>query len=255
MEIIKSIFRICIFLLATNNILAADPVAQVLNDITSCKTLTEYKAFKQKYYVIRKTDHLERDFDFGYQQVVHDFDFTYSGSSYQSFQVFLLVKNDSIVFGKVNMIGDNWRKKVVEKDTLFSVNPLLLNQYLHDHNVLYNTALSLKKLQAYITSDYFYSFACGDGSTTGPKESAKVLSWIEFENKQALNKWLRSANCELQAYAINGLLSIKKNGGSLTSEEERIIQHLLDRNSLVVNCSGCLMGLVKPIQQLLHPLI
>ncbi|MNE55760.1 hypothetical protein D3C80_1506160 [compost metagenome] len=76
------------------------------------------------------------------------------------------------------MIGDNWRKKVVEKDTLFSVNPLLLNQYLHDHNVLYNTALSLKKLQAYITSDYFYSFACGDGSTTGPKESAKVLSWI-----------------------------------------------------------------------------
>lgn len=249
----KSLKLLCsILILAVNSVLAADPVAQVLTDITSCKTLTEYKAFKQKYYVIRKTDHLERDLDFGYQQVIHDFNFTYSGSSSQPFQVFLLVKNDSIVFGKVYLLGDSWRKKVVEKDTSFSVNHLLLNQYIHDHNALYNTNLSLKRFEEDITSDYFYSFACGDASTTGPKESAKVLSWIEFENKQALNKWLRSANCELQAYAINGLLRIKKNGGQLTSDEERVIQHILNRNSLIVHCAGCLIGLVEPIQQLLH---
>ncbi|MCO4294322.1 hypothetical protein NF867_15780 [Solitalea sp. MAHUQ-68] len=246
----KHLCAFLFFVLIVNSKATAEQYDKLFDEIVSCKTLSQYLDIKDKYYCLRKTSHLDRNLDFGYRQIIHEFKFDYStskGSYYKGGQIFLLVKNDSIVFGKVNQL--HWRN-TIEKSVEFSVNTYSLTQYLEQHNTYYKCKLTQKMLQKDLSTIYFYSFACGDGSMTGPKESTKTLNWVSFKNKSALNKWLRSTNCELQAYAVDGLLTIKKNGDDLTSKEMEIIEHLLNRNSTIINCSGCLMGLKTPLRQL-----
>ncbi|HET9053928.1 MAG TPA: hypothetical protein VFM90_07140, partial [Cyclobacteriaceae bacterium] len=79
----------------------------------------------------------------------------------------------------------------------------------------------------------------------------RMTKYVKLNRQKKIDSWLVNPNPEIQAYAIWGLKRLEKNGKKQTEFEEQIIKHLLDKNILIYNCSGCLMGLETPLSELL----
>jgi hypothetical protein len=80
-----------------------------------------------------------------------------------------------------------------------------------------------------------------------PREAKRVLSWVKSKKTDGLIKWLKTPNCELQAYAVIGLFNLKD---QLKKDELDLIGHLTERNSMINHCAGCFSGLKTPLKEL-----
>ncbi|WP_207435981.1 hypothetical protein [Sabulibacter ruber] len=226
---------------------AAEPWDKLVSGITSKSTLTELRSAKSKFYSRHDRTPLTRSLDFGYKHTVWEFDFIHGNYS-TDFKISLITKNDSIIFGNLERL--HWKGKVKES-IKFSVDGLQLMNLVNSYNGLYLTSYSVNGFLGELTRNYYFSLGCGDTGSSRPKEAELMLKWVESKNIKKLSNWLHSPNFELQAYAIDGLIRIKEEGKAIPKSAEDTIEQLRARNSIIINCSGCLMGLQTPVNQLL----
>lgn len=225
----------------------AGPWNKLVNELTSKRTLTELKNAKAKFYSRQDRTPLTRSLDFGYEHTSWEFNFIHGNYS-TDFILHLITKNDSIVFGKLERL--HWKGRVSES-IKFAIDEFHIRKLVNQHNRFYSTFYDTDKFINELTTNYYFSLGCGDTESHRPKEAEQMLKWAKSHSIKKLSKWLRSPNYELQAYAIEGLTRIREDGKILPKNLDEIIEHLLGRNCLIINCSGCLMGLKTPLDQLL----
>lgn len=226
---------------------AAEPWDKLLGELTSKRTLSEIKQAKSNFYSRYDRTPLTRSMDFEYEHTFWEFDFVH-GSYSTNFKLSLISINDSIVFGKLERL--HWRGQI-EETHKFSIVETELQSLVDKHNTFYSTDYKTDKFIDELTKKYYFSLGCGETGSDRPRESDKMLNWAKSNNIKKLRQWLCSPNYELQAYAIDGLRRIEDAGTSIPKQLTTIVEHLLSRNSIVINCTGCLMGLETPVNQLL----
>lgn len=229
----------------------AEPYDKVIDSLSKCNTMTEFYEMKAKLYSGSWPTKLERELDFGYKHIFHEFDYDYSastGSYYKGFRFYAIVKNDTIIYGRIEQL--HWRGHV-EKAVDFKRLDNSISRFVKDYNGFYKTTLDNKSLIEELTSIRYYSFCCGLGCTSMPNEAKKMIKYVKLKRQKKIDSWLVNPNPEIQAYAIWGLKQLEKKGEKQTEFEEQIITRLLDKNTLIYNCSGCFMGLETPIRELL----
>ena len=232
--------------------LSAEPYDKVIEELSKCKTMTEFNKTRSKFYSRSSLARFKRNVDFGYKHVFHDFSYNYStstGSYYKDFRFYALVKNDTICFGRIEQL--HWSNRV-EKRVDFQRLNIRLSDYVKMHNNLYKTRIDTKDLINELTKMRYFSFCCGDGCSHKPKEAKKLLRFIKQRSIKKIKSWLTNPNPEIQAYAVWGLKNIEKKGYELTAHEKKNVNHLLERNTLIYNCAGCLMGLQTPLKELIE---
>ncbi len=225
----------------------AEPWDKLVNELTDSRTLTELKESKSDFYSRHDRTPLTRNLDFGYEHTVWEFDFVHGNYS-TDFKISVISMNDSIVFGRLERL--HWRGRT-EESIEFSTIEKELENLVSQHNSFFSTNYEIDEFISELSEEYYYSLGCGETGSERPKEADKMLKWTKIENINKLTKWLCSPNYELQAYAIDGLTRIEEAGNSLPDHVLTLIEHLRTRNSVVINCSGCLMGLETPINSLL----
>ncbi|TAF65727.1 MAG: hypothetical protein EAZ55_08155 [Cytophagales bacterium] len=243
---------ICILLgiLGFSKTHAEQPYDKVIDSLLKCNTMTEF--YKTLYPKSSYPNDLGRELDFGYKQVFDQFDYRYynsMGSDYKTFRLYAIVKNDTIIYGKIEQL--HWRIRV-EKTFNFKRLDNSISQFVKDYNNFYKTTLNNKSLIKELMNIIYYSFCCGDGCTSIPNEAKKIIRYVKLNQQKKIDSWLVNPNPEIQAYAVWGLKQIEENGGKKTEFEKQIINHLLVKNTLIYNCSGCLKGLETPLRELLE---
>lgn len=226
---------------------SGEPWDKMLLELTSSKTLGEIKQVRSKFYSRMDYSPLTRTMDFGYENTVWEFDFI-NGAYSTNFKLSIISRNDSIVFGKIEQL--HWRGNT-EEISRFSVIERELENLVNSHNTFYSTNYKVVEFIDELMEDHYFSLGCGETGSDYPIESVKMQDWAKSNNIKKLRKWLTSPNFELQAYAVAGLSRIEETGSPIPEELTAIIEHLRNRNSAIINCSGCLMGLETPINQLL----
>jgi len=229
----------------------AEPYDKVMDSLSKCNTMTEFYEMKAKFYSRSYPAKLERKLDFGYKHIFHEFDYDYStstGSYYQGFRFYAIVKNDSIIFGRLEQI--HWRGRV-ERRVDFKRLDNKLSQCVDTYKDFYKTSLTNDSFIEELTKIRYFSFCCGDACASKPREAKQIIRYVNSNRRKKIDSWLINPNPEMQAYAIWGIKRLEKNGKRQTNFEKRIINHLMEKNTLIYNCSGCLMGLETPLKELL----
>ncbi|MDX5419759.1 MAG: hypothetical protein LPK09_11135 [Hymenobacteraceae bacterium] len=178
--------------------------------------------------------HLDRDIDFGYrhQQISLQINF-------ERFTIDLLTKNDSVL---LSVISHNDHKKLHKA----YYNELVIQSYLTLRNQFYRTDKKVKDLVKEISLDKVFAFYCGDGLPE-TDEGKNVNRLVKDKNIQKLSDMLGSINIETQSYGVEGFEMLKKKLVRIPKEHKEIIEHIKERNSEVITCSGCLSGLVNKL--------
>lgn len=234
--------------------------------------LTRYSAYSQdeiKYYhkvwdivksnnsntiILKKTDSLKktrrpqnskveilynRDIDFGYKQ--EKIAIRFNGFPYM---LNLLLKNDLVIFASAdfnaNILGtysQNDEYREVKVDTM------LCRQCLNLHNTYYVDNKTIDDLVKELSGVDNYSILCGDGLQETPR-SKHIDTLIKKEDVIALDEYLKSLSCEQQAYGIRGFIGLKRAGVRISLLDKKLIKHIIDRNSELIECTGCLINVI-----------
>lgn len=246
----RIILYILIGILGLTNVYA-EPYDKVIDSLSKCNTMTEFYEMKAKFYSRSNPAKLERELDFGFKHIFHEFNYDYStptGSYYQGFRFYAIAKDDSIIFGRLEQI--HWRGSI-EKRVDFKRLDIKLTKFTDSYNALYKTSITNEKLIRELTKIRCFSFCCGDACATIPKEAKRIIRYVNLNRRKKINSWLVNPNPEIQAYAIWAIKRLEKREKKQTKFEKRIINHLLENNTLIYNCSGCFMGLQTPLKELL----
>jgi hypothetical protein len=190
-----------------------------------------------------------RDLDFGYSQsIISIIKWTPKKSVF--FKYVVISKSDSILFGRL------YREKVefIELSQISNVviKTNQLNDFLLKHNSFYKTNFTQNELINSISNLIMVGFSCGIGGN--PNKEAMILKTLLSErDKEILTKWLKTPNIEIQFYAVTGLSYMEKNGEPLTDEQKMLMQHILNRDTKVYYCSGCIeYGPLRTAKQLIE---
>jgi hypothetical protein len=225
----------------------ANPWDKLVNELTRKQTLSELIVAKTKFYSRHDRSPLTRNLDFGIKHTVWEFDFVHGNYS-TDFKLTILSSEDSIIFGRLDRL--HWNGKIKEKYK-FSVKEIELVNLVNGHNDFYSTTYTTDGYVDELIQSYYFSLGCGETGSYLPREAKRMLNWVQSENVKKLNDWLCSPNFELQAYAVEGLTRINEDGKSIPEKLDQTIEHLLDKNSMIINCAGCLMGLETPLYHLI----
>jgi hypothetical protein len=155
---------------------------------------------------------------------------------------------DSIILGVIQKII---HREECERTDIFCLNTYQIVHYLNQHEILYKTKKGRIEFINQLTGLVIYGFSCSWGGMYNPPEAIKMIDYVRSKNYKELSNWLNGINPELQAYAIEGLMMLKKKGIIIKSNDEFIIQHLIKRNSRINHCSGCSYGFTITIEDAL----
>ena len=197
----------------------AEPWDKLVNQLTSTQTLTDLKSAKEQFYSRHDRTPLTRTLNFEYKFTVWEFDFIYGNYS-TDFQLYVVTKNDSIIFGRLERLHWRGRTRKVHK---FSINESQLQNLVKQHNVFYSSSYSVNRFINELTEDSYFSLGCGETASNKPMEAKRMLRWAKSRNVKKLSNWLKSPNYELQAYAIEGLTRIKEKDVSIPEDLNEII--------------------------------
>ena len=218
--------------------------SHTLSDIESCLR----KPFKS--FTIGSSHYsINRPLDFGYKQLILEFEIEYGSSYVQNFRICLLIDSkDSIVLGVLQTLMDS-EKPLRSKTFRFNKQKSKIYKSLHED--LYQINFSKGEFKKQITKIRVYGFGCGSIGNYYPPEALKMLKYVHESHYRKLSHLLRQINPELQAYGVLGLMKLKKKGIIISQEDIKIIEHLKKRNTEVYYCSGCLFGLSTTIVEIL----
>ncbi|EAY29063.1 hypothetical protein M23134_02254 [Microscilla marina ATCC 23134] len=196
----------------------------------------------------------------------------------QQHQVYQL----SILAQKIQIIGIKLFKVTYNKGytypreqlrTLYSwVNTASLQKYIDGHNLLYGSQLTTGDISLLPFRLYKYGSDCGHST---PDQYRRMRQLIRQKDEYTLQKWLRSMNIELQAYALEGLARLKhpekikrsrlveihpqvKLQKRLSKKylwrvsEAKVVQLLNQSTAKVYTCAGCFGMNYTPIATLVE---
>ena len=180
------------------------------------------------------TNYFNRDIDFGFKHRSITINLNFA-----AFRVELLCRHDTIFLSSITSIDynrvsyDNYDKEVVGK-------------FLNQRNKFYSSSKTYRQLINEISFFEEYAFYCGEGMTKTQK-GKYIDQLVDEENIVTLNDMLKSFSCETQAYGVAGLEMLLQRDYQLPHDTEKLINHIRQRNSDLVICSGCLSGLIGKI--------
>jgi 2-hydroxy-3-keto-5-methylthiopentenyl-1-phosphate phosphatase len=180
------------------------------------------------------TDYFNRDIDFGFKHRRILMSLNFAG-----YQIDLFCRKDTIVLSSVasadykSISYDNYNKEVID-------------QYLKQRNKFYSSSKTARQLIKEISLPEEYAFYCGDGMPKTQK-GKYIEQLVDDENIATLTDMLKSLNCETQAYGVAGLQMLEKRDYQISYDTQKLIDHIKERNSELVVCSGCLSGLIEKI--------
>ncbi|MDC6363490.1 MULTISPECIES: hypothetical protein [Flavobacteriaceae] len=231
----KIILLISLFIL--QNLFGQDDFEKIKLHLQSFDYVQELKSLRGKKFgsfeTLVITDLLKRKLDFGYEHHRYIL-LPVSGNE---LRLNILVKNDSIIHGWLSYF--NSVKKRHSHISEFKSDPIVVEDYVHRHNKFYKSKLGVIDFQEQLIEEYLVGFGCGyTGRDTSPK-TKESMGWVKQRKKHKLNGNLISFSPELQTLGAMGLMSLNK----LNDEQNRIIQHLLQRNSVINSCLADIYGM------------
>jgi hypothetical protein len=182
-----------------------------------------------------------RDVDFGYTQ--EKIEIVFNGSPYI---VNLLLKQDTVIFASADLnayIGG--ADPGFESDRKIKIDTAGCKQYLKLHNDYYFDTKNIHDLAEEISSENAFGLYCGDGAPKS-QEGKHIDTLVIKKDTAALSQYLKSINCEQQAYGLYGFAGLKKTGARISSIDKKLVRHITKRKSALVECTGCFVRVIQP---------
>lgn len=146
-------------------------------------------------------------------------------------------KDGRIAFYKINRlenvkINEEWQKQdvVLQKDS-----SNLLRKLQSDFKNTYDQKLDFDEL---FETEIVYGSHCGIAGME-PEYRVKMNKLVESKDTTTLIKWLKSATIEIQLYAIDGILNLKKSGLKFDKSILELIELIENKEGEAYTCSGC----------------
>lgn len=197
-----------------------------------------------KYYDVRAT----RDLDFNIKESIFYGKQDYESrmiisTKYKMYKLHLLTKNSQVIgiIGKISYNGID-----------FYFNNLEIDQFIQKHDSLYKSVTNIESLISDILKEETYGYSCGIAPIVGGSLENNGFYFNDIKNKDVFRKWLRSYNAEVQSYGVDALTYLYNNKPNfIIGNEEKdikdqdnfIISHIRNRNSIINTCSGCFVGI------------
>lgn len=175
---------------------------------------------------------LNRKIDFDYNQ--HRLEILHTSGWH--LQLDFISKNGEIELGWISQYD-------ITNDKYLRTEPFRLNEetvlnYIDRHNEFYGTNYTTNDFKKQLLGRYVVGFGCGFSGDEISEEAKRSLRWSKNRRIKKLEGYLKSINPELQTLGAIGILKI----GKVNEQNQKIIDHLKERNSIVYSCSGCLYG-------------
>lgn len=193
-------------------------------DLISDKTLT------------KSCEEISRDIEFNCKQAFY----SVSQECYE-FQIYLVMRNDTIVLGKLEELDYFHDRKIIKSKT-FKLQTKIIDLYLWEYFTYYETKISRATFVREMTSIDKYGFGCGLHRSFFPQSAKKTKRYVYNKNYKKLSNMLVSVVPERKAYATKGLIQLEKAGIQIKEKEKKIINHYKNQNFSVYACNGCLSG-------------
>ncbi len=199
-------------------------VDEILKTLSNCKTEEDLK----RYFHFYSAKSIEKDF--GVVQKRH----------WDKFDIKYLLHQDTIRFLEINR--NRIDSLAIPLNKVISMDTTFMKTYLKQHNSFYKVSLSLQSMEKQLLRNKVLVLAMGNDGRGFTREILQIYDYAKQNQRESLHQYLKSCNIEEQAMGAMGLLAIKKSGYNLTKEEEDIIEHLLNRNSLIEGEIACVGG-------------
>lgn len=239
--------HLILFLIGT--LWAGNVLGQDQNDLRKILASKDFVAFKQYTDTVSNVEqginaHWEslRDLTADYQEgvfIVERFVPERDNPAIQSvytYRVNLIATKTTLAFYELSELKNKKVKWKPYYDMLESYKDDTLFQDMKaSFSRIFNAELREKGL---FVTDFVYGDGCGFVGTD-PIGRQIINQWVVENNKANLLTWLSSANTEKQVYAADGLLQLKKTGTSLSVDEMRVINFIINKKGTMFVCSGC----------------
>jgi hypothetical protein len=194
---------------------------------------------KSEFIPSRSTlnEYFNRELDFGFKHRRLTLQLNFSW-----YQIDLVCFNDTIVASAIGIL-DYYLQNELKDD---HYNTSAISILLAKRNVFYHSRKDAEQLIREISLSEMYAFNCGLGGSR-TEEGKHIDQLVEDRNAHPLIDMIKNFNCETQAFGLAGLEMLEKKGYHVPVEVKKIMAHVRKRNSDLVICSGCIMGLVRKI--------
>ncbi|MGV3610256.1 MAG: hypothetical protein ACO1N0_04875 [Fluviicola sp.] len=116
----------------------------------------------------------------------------------------------------------------------------LSNNTLEDLKVSFQKVYGVQlNFQALFESTIEYGSMCGF-SGSPPEYRVKLNKLVKAVEKDSLISWLKSPVAEIQLYAVDGILTLKKSGIKFKKSVLKLIDIVEKKEGTANSCSGCL---------------
>ena len=184
---------------------------------------------------------VSRDVEFGLRELIFNITFVYRSENtlkYPQAEIHHFYYNEKTIGNLIIYAG---------KDKLSSRKFRSEFQiYLNSHNDFYKTNFSLTDYINDLTNKQTYGDYCGYEMTR-----VKKIDGIKLRNPENAEKyveWMKSFNLEKQMWGYDQIQYLLKNNLiELEPEEEKIYNHIQQRNAIIETCSGCTFGIFERV--------
>lgn len=234
------VILILFFSIVASSTYANDFFKVLNNSFSEASTMAEFEAkLNQSYEGFRIADKYKiidgRNLDFRFKQSVYSIQIQFEKSRIQSFDIYLVTREDSIVMGKL-------KKQHSKQKSYFSIDENEIKNYVELHNSKYDANLSINDFKSQLSELLVYTLGCGIDGKDYSKEHQKMMKSVKNKNYNKLSEWLRQISPEIQAYAIEGLYRLQKSGIKIKPSELELIDSIKNRLPFVYGCWGCTTG-------------
>lgn len=144
----------------------------------------------------------------------------------------LVKKEDKLLY----CVLSNYKK---QHEIVFDESGII--EYLDYFNSIFKTSKSLQDFKLEIDCIVLFSDGCGfSGEPT--KDWIKMEKFVQNKKVKGIRNYLNSLDVESQIYGIIGMYKLRKKGVKLSAKDQQTIDYLIERNSKVYTCMGCLIG-------------
>lgn len=167
----------------------------------------------------------------------------------ENYYTLMLWQNKKMIYGEIFTITENYDAldddffdvmKVVETKSMYRlIDSLAWQKVQQQYQNIYGTPMDIEGLKKH-ANGFRYPLGYAFGGGAEPNEQGQYLiKLVKAKNKSEILRWATSLVSERQAYGYIGLLLLQKKGIALTPNELKIMQHILNKTSLVEYGYGC----------------
>ncbi|WP_272151055.1 hypothetical protein [Tenacibaculum aiptasiae] len=166
---------------------------------------------------------------------------TTSNYTLYNYNLKLIKKKDGkIAFYKlIRLKNIKSKEKWIPKEIILSQNSNQMMRKLESKfEEVYSYPLNHNEL---FESEIVYGRVCGHVRGT-PEYRRKLTRLIKLKDTKSLVKWLKSTVVEIQLYAIDGILTLKKDGVIFDKSVFKLIDIISNKKGIAKTCRRCIYG-------------